>query len=78
MVDPAVCVPYASGTIAAPTAATDPLDEPPGVRFVSCGLRVSPGCRVANSVETVLPRTIAPALRVSATQAASLASLFPA
>ena len=31
------------GTIAAATAAADPLDEPPGVRPGSCGFLVLPG-----------------------------------
>ena len=35
--DPAVWVPYASGTIPAATAAALPLDEPPGVRAGSRG-----------------------------------------
>src|SRR6476660_73498 len=43
IVDPVVCVPIASGTILSPTAAADPLDEPPGVRAGSNGLRVLPG-----------------------------------
>ena len=41
--DPAVCEPIATGTMDAPTAAADPLDEPPGVRDGSAGLRVGPG-----------------------------------
>ena len=39
---PAVWVPVESGTMPAPTAAADPLDEPPGVRAGSCGLTVGP------------------------------------
>ena len=31
MVDAVVCVPIASGTMKSPTAAAEPLDEPPGV-----------------------------------------------
>ena len=38
-----------------PTAAAEPLEDPPGVCAGSCGLRVLPGVRVANSVVTVLP-----------------------
>src|SRR5512146_1107940 len=76
-IEPAVCVPNASGTIASATAAAEPDDDPPGVRDGSCGLRVAPGWNVANSVVTVLPRTIAPAARASATLAASLAGRCP-
>jgi hypothetical protein len=43
MTEPAVCVPIAAGTMRAATAAADPLDEPPGVREGSRGLRVRPG-----------------------------------
>jgi hypothetical protein len=43
MTEPFVCVPSATGTMRAATAAADPLDEPPGVRAGSCGLRVFPG-----------------------------------
>ena len=50
-----VCVPSATGTMQSATAAAEPLDEPPGVRARSCGLRVLPGCRFANLVATVLP-----------------------
>src|SRR5262245_28840330 len=71
MVEPVVCVPSAIGTMWSATAAADPPEEPPGVRATSCGLRVLPGWRLANSVVTVLPRRMPPALRVSATQAAS-------
>src|SRR5690606_16480302 len=72
-IDPAVCVPIANGRMPAPTAAADPLDEPPGVRDVSCGLRVGPGWNSANSVVTVLPSTTAPAARSRATAVASAA-----
>ncbi len=41
--EPLVCDPMAPGTMWAATAAADPLDEPPGVREGSCGLRVLPG-----------------------------------
>ncbi len=43
MVEPAVCVPIAKETNPAATAAAEPLEEPPGVRRGSCGLRVGPG-----------------------------------
>ena len=32
MMEPAVCEPSATGTIASATAAADPLEDPPGVR----------------------------------------------
>ena len=80
MIDPAVCVPKASGTMPAATAAAEPLDEPPGVRAASAGargLRVMPGLKVANSVDTVLPMITAPASRQAATQAASVSGRCP-
>ena len=77
MVDPVVWVPIAIGTMKSATAAAEPLDEPAGVRARSCGLRVGPGCRLANSVVTVLPRSTPPALRDSATQAASRSGRRP-
>ncbi len=43
MVEPAVWLPSASGTMPAATAAAEPLDEPPGVCSGLCGLRVLPG-----------------------------------
>src|SRR5262249_1408760 len=63
MIEPLVCVPMASGTMPAATAAAEPDDEPPGVRSGSCGLRVLPGWKYANSVVTVLPMITAPADR---------------
>ena len=77
MVEPVVWVPIAIGTMKSATAAAEPLDEPPGVRVRSCGLRVGPGCRLANSVVTVLPSSTPPALRDSATQAASRSGWRP-
>ena len=41
--EPAVCEPSAAGTIPSATAAAEPLDDPPGVRDGSWGLRVFPG-----------------------------------
>ncbi len=41
--EPLVCVPSASGTMPAATAAAEPLEEPPGVCSGLCGLRVLPG-----------------------------------
>src|SRR2546428_3633270 len=78
IVDPVVWLPSASGTMPAPTAAADPLDDPPGVCAGSCGLRVLPGVRVANSVVTVFPMMTAPAARNCATTAASRAGVRPA
>ena len=78
MIDPAVCVPSASGTILSATAAAEPLEEPPGVCATLCGLAVLPGVNMANSVVTVLPRITAPVARSSATLAASQAGRCPA
>ena len=50
----------AAGTIIAPTAADVPLDEPPGVRSRSNGLRVGGAAPRPNSVVVVLPIMIAP------------------
>ena len=41
--EPLVCEPTAPGTMHAATAAAEPLEDPPGVRSGSCGLRVLPG-----------------------------------
>src|SRR5262245_6340772 len=60
-IDPTVWLPSAAGHIFAATAAADPLLEPPGVCVRLRGLRVGPGSKVANSVVTVFPKTIAPA-----------------
>src|SRR5690606_37548579 len=59
--EPISCVPIATGTMPAPTAAPEPLEEPPGVRFSSNGFVVGPGSRKPNAVVTVLPRIMAPA-----------------
>ena len=77
MTEPLVCVPTASGTMPAPTAAAEPEDEPPGVRVVSCGLRVLPGVKTASSVVTALPRMMAPAARSFSTTAASCCGRRP-
>src|ERR1700712_3904343 len=66
---PAVWVPYASGNRLAPTPAAEPEEEPPGVWLGLAGFIVGPGLRVANSVVTVFPRTMAPASRAQATGA---------
>src|SRR3569833_3033938 len=49
--EPCVCVPSASGTRPAATAAAEPDDEPPGVCSGFQGLTVGPGWRQANSVD---------------------------
>src|ERR1700675_4820309 len=69
--EPSVCVPSASGTIPAATEAADPDDDPPGVWWLFQGLTVGPGCRQANSVDTVLPKIVAPRLRRRSTIQAS-------
>ena len=76
--EPAVCVPKASGAMQSATAAAEPEEEPPGVCAGSCGLAVAPGWRVANSVVTVLPITTAPAARAAATAAESPRGRCPA
>src|SRR6185312_3759591 len=70
-IEPSTCVPRPAGTMPDPAAAAEPLEEPPGVRRGSQGLRVGPGGWVANSVVTVLPRITAPASRSAVTEAAS-------
>ena len=55
----------------AATAADDPLLEPPGVCSRFHGLRVGEGSPEANSVVTVLPRTMPPAALIFATDVAS-------
>ena len=78
MVEPRPWVPIAAGTVAAPTAAAVPLDEPPGVRAVSCGLRVRAGSPPPKVTVTVLPMTTAPPWRKAWTQAASCSGRWPA
>src|SRR3954447_904210 len=65
--EPPLSLPWASGTIAAATAAAEPPDDPPGVRVGSHGLRVGPACRgsvvgrLPNSDMLVTPTTTKPA-----------------
>src|SRR5450432_2651288 len=73
--EPSVCVPSANGTIPAATAAAEPDDEPPGVCREFHGLTVGPGCRQANSVDTVLPKIVAPRLRSRSTTHASASGM---
>ena len=68
-IDPAPSAASAAGTSPAATAAAEPPLEPPGVRSVSHGLRVTPhvidsvnGHRPSSGI-VVLPMTIAPAAR---------------
>ena len=66
-IEPAVCVPSASGTCASATAAAEPDDEPPGVRS-----RIVRIARLARAEErqfrrTVLPKMTAPAARSAVT-----------
>ena len=77
MIEPAVCVPKASGTMKSATAAAEPLEEPPGLWAGLCGLTVAPGKRLANSVVTVLLKIVPPGMRSSATQAASANGRLP-
>ncbi len=69
--EPTVCDPKAAGHIRDDTATADPLLEPPGVCFAFHGLIVGEGSAQANSVVTVLPRIIAPALLSVSTMVAS-------
>src|SRR5438270_13640071 len=77
-VEPWVCVPSPAGTMPAPTAAAEPLDDPPGVRLRSSGFFVSLVTPPANAVVTVLPTTIAPPERSACTHAASQRGCQPA
>src|SRR5262249_34825293 len=63
MIEPPTWVPIAAGTMLAPTAAAEPEDEPPGVRFGSNGLVVGPGSEPPSSPVTVLARSLAPPWR---------------
>src|SRR5580704_7913458 len=69
--DAIVCVPSASGTRPAATAAAEPLLEPPGVWPGARGLPVGPGENIANSVVAVLPAISAPAALSLRTASAS-------
>src|SRR5215831_4633281 len=72
MIEPPTWVPIAAGTMLAPTAAAEPEDEPPGVRFGSNGLVVGP-----SSAVTVLARINAPAWRSAHTAALSRLGKLP-
>src|SRR5204862_3807431 len=75
--EPPVWLPSVTATMPAATAAAEPDDEPPGVCEGLRGLRVPAGCRPANSVVTVLPSTMPPARRTSATIVASVRGRWP-
>src|SRR5215471_16552984 len=77
MIEPPTCVPIAAGTMFAPTAAAEPDDDPPGVRVLSNGLVVGPGCEPPSSAVTVLARITAPAWRSAQTAALSRLGKFP-
>src|SRR5437667_4913889 len=70
-IEPATWLPIDTGTMPSATAAAEPLDEPPGVRDRSRGLRVGPGTVLANSVVTTLPTITAPASRSASATAES-------
>src|ERR671933_2016165 len=53
----------AAGIMPLPTAAAEPLLDPPSVRVGSQGLRVHDGCAAAKSVVTVFPSTTPPGQR---------------
>src|ERR1041385_1925108 len=69
--EPPVCVPTASGSMPAATAAAEPDDEPPGVCAWLCGLTVAGGSLAASAVVVVLPAMVAPACCSSITIDAS-------
>src|SRR5258708_35867241 len=77
MIEPPTWVPIAPGTMWAPTAAGEPEDEPPGVRALSNGLVVAPGCEPPSSAVTVLARISAPAWRSAHTAAFSRLGEIP-
>ena len=76
--EPPVSEPSAAMQSPAATAVPDPLDDPPGPRSVSQGLRdnskrLVSGPPSANSCIASLPSTMTPASRSLATEVASLA-----
>src|SRR5918997_3634091 len=78
MTEPPVCVPSASGTMPAATAAAEPDEEPPGVCARLRGLRVAAGSMKAKAVVAVLPMGVAPAPRRAITTGASAFGRQPA
>ena len=83
-IEPPPSEPWASVPMPAASAAAAPPLEPPGVRVVSCGLRVGPKSRFSVvgrkpiSGVFVLPISTAPARRRRAMQAASPAGMLSA
>src|SRR5260370_41134795 len=79
--DPPPSLPVQAGNIPAATAAADPPDEPPGVRLVSHGLRVTPCSGVfvkltaPNSDAVVSPTRTAPAWRGRSASGVSAAAV---
>src|SRR5262245_8280393 len=77
LMEPPVSEPSAHGARPAATAATEPLEDPPGTRSVSHGFRVGPYAEfspdepMANSSMLVLPSTDRPAARQRAATVAS-------
>jgi hypothetical protein len=63
MMDPPVCEPIAAGSMPAPIAAADPLEDPPGVQRTSNGFRVALALPPPSSVVASFPITTAPASR---------------
>ena len=76
-IEPPVCVPMATGTIPAATAAADPLELPPGVCARLRGLCVAAGVVYANAVVCVLPKRTPPRWRSWRTIAASSVPIRP-
>src|ERR1041385_4050990 len=77
-IEPTTWVPRPAGTMPAPTAADEPLDEPPGVRFGSCGVwGLCHGWVAGSSGVVVLPRRMAPASRSACTLAESRRDSWP-
>src|SRR5271155_827107 len=72
MVEPRAWVPSAAGSIPAATAAALPLDDPPGVRRVSNGLRVRAGSPPPKQTVTVFPTNTPPPRPSARTVAASV------
>ena len=82
-IEPPVSLPSEPSAIPAATATALPLDEPPGVRVGSTGLRAGPNAEfspdepIANSSMFVLPTSRAPAFRRRTTAVASYGGRQP-
>src|SRR6187399_3343974 len=83
-IEPPVSLPSEPSAMPAATATALPLDDPPGVRVGSCGLRAGPNAEfspdepMANSSMFVLPTSSAPACRSRDTAVASYGERQPA